>query len=917
MRLIIIILIILIAQIQKSYNLEQSRRQEASIVFEKACDGLIYENGKLVSQEQINQAEKNFDYIQNNYRDGRNQLREDVLEQRNNRELKILMKEYAFDLIDDVKIFIVLAGEPCCPCIKGCPQRYNQYCPPWKNCFKFCRKHQFLYKNEFEMKMYKGWSLLWPFIGITIIMIAIITISIIGIIHSKNLYQSYNSLHCTGIKSMFVAAYGNKDWVGINKLGNKLLNLGDDLDPLIQLSLETFYNSKWMSNGLQDINDKTQQLVEDRDYYMYNNNPLDGEFENNNAQYDYNKPLFQNMFEEEQPSTFFGNEFSPFYYIYSNDKFAQSVNDTINPLAENMKKIETLGISLAEDGEAAKISINKGKDLINKYLKNLNEFYFDLNKNFEDSEPYAKSIGYVTMGLHIFFLTTAIFIFVPMAFMVFKNIYKLRYVLHFYWIIYGFFSFIGFMLLTILIGGGIMGSESCRILNKFLNDEQEFQSYPDFIDPSITNNLMVCKSQLGGDGEILEYYNIQDYLLMIEDIQLRMEEHFDYDENEIGYENINYPEHLSLVQALTNLNTEINNSCDESDQWVKSIQDCQTNVSNDLYSLSGQCYWIGGTTLSDDSQYFLTENEISSANRYSECPQAASYLENILLWRSDKITIFDNKYNQTEELKSSIEDYVLYIDDFTSNITSFYNQTYGILNQVTDKQDGILVDINCLFVGQIMDDFYNAVCDSFFSNLITQAEIIIYMSVSLFLAQFLIYLVNMKFSWNRYIQKIHRKNIALKKDDIELKEINTKNDEKSLNNCKQNIKPQNQKQNSKNSSRCYKKLNQPLAFQDHNNNSFAQTNHNPTTQNNFDEDLQNKCNKNRIKYLRDSNQSSLNQSMNQENDNQDKNCIKIDQNQTMSQQNVKNQNKIQKNQNLLDSRTFPIIKEQIKDEQKN
>lgn len=30
----------------------------------------------------------------------------------------------------------------------------------------------------------------------------------------------------------------------------------------------------------------------------------------------------------------------------------------------------------------------------------------------------------------------------------------------------------------------------------------------DVIDPSITNNLMVCKSELGGDGEILEYYNI-------------------------------------------------------------------------------------------------------------------------------------------------------------------------------------------------------------------------------------------------------------------------------------------------------------------------------------------------------------------------------------------------------------------------
>ncbi|KRX02256.1 hypothetical protein PPERSA_04878 [Pseudocohnilembus persalinus] len=523
-------------------------------------------------------------------------------------------------------------------------------------------------------------------------MIVIIILCILASINAQNIQKNYQNLQCQGIETIYGVAYGNQDWIGVNQIENKLTNIYDDLDILIDLAQNTFDGEANISEGLNDINKQINQLNNKNGIsYIYENNPLGQNYKNNNFNqndiFDINN-AFSYINEEQQPSTFFASKYSPFYYIYSDDKFAKKVDSEIYPISQQIQTIEIKGSQMAQIGD-------KGKEAIQNGIEQ------------------------------------------------------------------------------------------------------------DVINPTVTNNLMVCKEELGGDGEILQYYNVQDYLLILSLIELNLEGHMNYvdqvdnlpfneiktiisttlssmaqmrDDNSISFDNIEFPEHFSLKQALLNLNTYIQNCNIQQDQWVQDIKDCEKELSdnisspssnffdknqknnNNLQFIKGECYWIGGTQLSQNSEYIINSNQINVSGRYQLCPSADDQLQSILKWRDEKSILFDTKYNETAQLQTTVDDYIQYVQNFTNNVSLFFNQTSEILDKITDKQNGIFVNSNCLILGQQMDNFYGQMCYKFVPNIITQAKYFIAISVLLFIGQYAIYYFVMKIGWNKYVSQQIEKN---------------------------------------------------------------------------------------------------------------------------------------------------------------
>lgn len=90
-----------------------------------------------------------------------------------------------------------------------------------------------------------------------------------------------------------------------------------------------------------------------------------------------------------------------------------------------------------------------------------------------------------------------------------KNMYKVRVCLHFFWCILGLLTFLGFILTLILGILTIVMMDGCDAGNKFLNDPTYFQTV-NLGSSDLKSYLSTCKAELGGDGNILKKFNIED-----------------------------------------------------------------------------------------------------------------------------------------------------------------------------------------------------------------------------------------------------------------------------------------------------------------------------------------------------------------------------------------------------------------------
>lgn len=87
------------------------------------------------------------------------------------------------------------------------------------------------------------------------------------------------------------------------------------------------------------------------------------------------------------------------------------------------------------------------------------------------------------------------------------------------------------------------------------------------------------------------------------------------------------------------------------------------------------------------------------------------------------------------------------LTDFQKGITDYLNKTSLILSYVASS-DGLLADTSCLFIGDALDNMFDALCPGFFTSFWGLSKILIVLAFGLYFGTFCIWCTAMRYAKN-------------------------------------------------------------------------------------------------------------------------------------------------------------------------
>lgn len=118
-----------------------------------------------------------------------------------------------------------------------------------------------------------------------------------------------------------------------------------------------------------------------------------------------------------------------------------------------------------------------------------------------------------------------------------------------------------------------------------------------------------------------------------------------------------------------------------------------------------------------------------------------------------KNAIVTSKSSQLQQYKDMEDVYLNKVDTFIGDVKSFSQNTNDMLIKVTDSKEGILSDINCLFVGDNFDKMYDSICVKFNPAVYTLMIIMILISCSMFCGAWFFYCTGIRFARQQNLLK--------------------------------------------------------------------------------------------------------------------------------------------------------------------
>lgn len=107
---------------------------------------------------------------------------------------------------------------------------------------------------------------------------------------------------------------------------------------------------------------------------------------------------------------------------------------------------------------------------------------------------------------------------IAIVFMTVLKWYKCRVILHSCWCLFCLIMIITFIISSIFTFISLVGFDICEVLNKSLTEKGYMSNYSQ-ISADIQNKLNVCSPALGGNGNILKEFGVEDQLNKVKDLQ--------------------------------------------------------------------------------------------------------------------------------------------------------------------------------------------------------------------------------------------------------------------------------------------------------------------------------------------------------------------------------------------------------------
>lgn len=119
--------------------------------------------------------------------------------------------------------------------------------------------------------------------------------------------------------------------------------------------------------------------------------------------------------------------------------------------------------------------------------------------------------------------------------------------------------------------------------------------------------------------------------------------------------------------------------------------------------------------------------------------------------------MFTTKYTDTTAVKTNLNQFITDLNSYQNNITTFLGNAGLIITNVTDLNEGILADVNCLFLGRELDNMYDAICVSFFANFYGLTRIFMALSFGMFFCSFFLFCTAMRYSRQGKLEELEKR----------------------------------------------------------------------------------------------------------------------------------------------------------------
>ncbi|EAR84789.1 transmembrane protein, putative (macronuclear) [Tetrahymena thermophila SB210] len=527
---------------------------------------------------------------------------------------------------------------------------YCCYCCCDQKCPCCCKDD--IQKNPFTKR-----QMVYTLICVILFSALTLSTSVAGYIYSSDINSSYKSMKCVVVSSLdnlnLQQNYNTSDgtqanFIGLNGLKTQVNTITSKIDNYVaQINSFATYSSTQSSN-IQKVSDSITSMFTalqtvDSSFKTHQKGESSG---------------FSDFSDSTQPSRFYGDTYSNLV-----NQMVTAQNQASSAAVSAMKEASDQAKSFAQDNQNSNSIKQPLQDALSQISNGQSQINSYINQIDDNSQLTDQVFNLITIFLMAFY---GVFIFIAVVGSILsfvgyiKHMLKVRYCLNIFWCLLGLLTFIGFLLCVILGILTIVLMEGCNTTDKIFNDKTYLSSFSQLTADDISY-LTTCKASLGGKGDILTKFKIQDKVDTMTETQSDLQKSYD------SFDITQYQKFEQYMQFFLNQHLTMQNYgifTDRSDQdWVTTGPDqlAKYNIILD-YDNAVKIY---------QAQISQLNNSVTSSNAYN-CVSSSAYDQFVI--KDDQCA---NNYNNLHPVSQT---------DFQTGLTGTNCVSWQTISQLPNLQ---------------------------------------------------------------------------------------------------------------------------------------------------------------------------------------------------------------------------------------
>ncbi|KAL4436321.1 hypothetical protein ABPG74_015912 [Tetrahymena malaccensis] len=393
---------------------------------------------------------------------------------------------------------------------------YCCYCCCDKKCPCCCKDD--IVKNPFTKR-----QMVYTLICVILFSALTLSTSVAGYIYSSEINTSYKSMKCVIVSSLddlnlqqnFKMENGtDANFIGLNNLQTQVGKITGQIDSYFG-SIKSFATySQTQSDNINKVSKTISSMFNalktvDSTFKSHSKNEGSG---------------FSDFTDATQTSSFYGDTYQNLV-----DQMINAQNQASSGASQAMQdaaKQANSFVSQNSDSNSIKQPLNDAQSQISNGQSQINSYINQIDDNTSMTDQVFNLITIFLMAFYGVFIFIAVVGSILSFVGYIKHMLKVRYCLNIFWCILGLLTFLGFLLCIILGVLTIGFMEGCNTTDKVFNDKDYLSSFSQLSKDDISY-LTTCKASLGGKGDILSKFNIQDKVSNMTDTQKDLQKSYD------------------------------------------------------------------------------------------------------------------------------------------------------------------------------------------------------------------------------------------------------------------------------------------------------------------------------------------------------------------------------------------------------